>query len=145
MRADFRIYLFPWRLFVFRNERLGIREDGEAEVGGVGGKPDAAGKAVVRLMPVAQIVVREGESHLARLAGRDENLLETLQFAKRANQVSGELADIELRSLVSIIGAGIRNVRFDDVQCTICRCFVIDDGVHDRFSVLEGSIAQSER
>ena len=82
---------------------MGIREDSEAVVGIVGGEPDAAGKAVVRLMPVAEIVVREGKSHLARLAGRDENLLETLQFAKRPNQVSGELADIELRGLVSII------------------------------------------
>ena len=60
-------------------------------------------------MPVAEIVVREGERHLSRLAGRDEDLLETLQFAKRANQVSGELADIELRGLVSIIGAGVRD------------------------------------
>ena len=65
-----------------------MREDGEAEVGGVGSEPDAAGEAVVRLMPITEIFVREGECHLARLTGRDENLLETLQFAERPNQVS---------------------------------------------------------
>ena len=84
-------------------------EDSEAIVGIVGGKPDAAGESFVRLMPVSEVVVREGEGHLSRLAGRDEDLLEALQFAERSNQVSGELADIELRGLVSIIGAGVSN------------------------------------
>ena len=65
-----------------------MREDSAAERGCVGGEPDAAGKAVVRLMPLSEIVVREGEGHLARLAGRDEDLLEAFQFAKRPNQVS---------------------------------------------------------
>ena len=63
-------------------------EDSEAIVGIVGGKPDAAGESFVRLMPVSEVVVREGEGHLSRLAGRDEDLLEAFQFAKRPNQVS---------------------------------------------------------
>ena len=125
-----------------RNERLGMREDGEAEVGIVGGEPDAAGEAFVRLMPVAEIVVRKGEGHLARLAGRDENLLETLQFAKRSNQVSGKLADIELRGLVGIIGAGVRDSTGKGIAYPLP--LPKGKGIYSRRTVFKGRVAQSE-
>ena len=80
-----------------------MRKDGEAELGIIGGEPYAAGEAIVRLMPVTEVFVRKGEGHLAGLAGRNKDLLEAFQFAKRPNQVSRELADIELRGLVGII------------------------------------------